>query len=101
MTYGIDPLKVKTAEYKEVNELSFEDKLDHFEQESYREEIDEINKKLGSTEDLVQVTLLENRLTKLVSLLKNRDDDFLSLDAMIQNANQEREHRRISRKLRR
>lgn len=100
--YGVDPLQIRTVENRKKKENKTpSEEMGELLQEQYREEIETLYAKLKKTHDVVEISNIEHRLQRLSVKLEDQDDEFLSIDAMIQQANQEREHRRRARSLQR
>lgn len=97
--YGIDPLQIKTAAYKKVEEMPIEDQIQDLEQEMLQEELDEVYEELKETFDVFKITRLESKLQRLSSKLVSQDENYLSIDAMIEQAALERDNRRKTKRL--
>lgn len=99
--YGIDPLSIKTASYKKVEAMPLEEQLKDFEQEQLQEEINEIWEQLRNTFDAFKVARLESKIYRLSSQLVESDEDYLSIDAMLEQAALDRENKRKSMRVNR
>ena len=97
--YGIDPMSIKTSAYKNTEELPIEDQLKEYEQESLREELDGLWEELRNTFDVFKISRLESRIQRLSSKMVESDEDYLSIDAMLEQAAAERENARRALRL--
>lgn len=97
--YGIDPLSIKTTSYKKKESLSLEDQLKDQEQQQLQEEVNAIWEELRNTFDVFKIARLESKIYRLSSQLVETDEDYLSIDAMLEQASLDRENKRKSMRL--
>jgi hypothetical protein len=97
--YGIDPMTIKTSSYKKKADMPLEEQLHDFEQEQLQEEMSAIWEELRNTFDVFKISRLESKIYRLSSKLVESDEDYLSIDAMLEQASQDRENKRKSMRL--
>jgi len=97
--YGIDPLTIKTSAYKKREDMPLEEQLHDFEQEQLQEEMGAIWEELRNTFDVFKISRLESKIYRLSSKLIESDEDYLSIDAMIEQASMDRENKRKAMRL--
>jgi len=97
--YGIDPLTIKTSAYKKREDMPLKEQLHDFEQEQLQEEMGAIWEELRNTFDVFKISRLESKIYRLSSKLIESDEDYLSIDAMIEQASMDRENKRKAMRL--
>lgn len=92
--YGISISQVLSSQNDaERGERTPQEIMQDFEQERLREEMESIYDHLQSCSDDMSAMKYENRLRRLSARLVEREDESLSIDALIQSAKESREHR--------
>lgn len=88
--YGINPLEISMAAYKDEKEKSSHEKISDHLQQQYRDEIDHLFNQLIKTEDIIDQRLIEQRLRVVLPLLQTPDEEYLSIDALLEKSRQAR-----------
>jgi hypothetical protein len=93
--YGIDPLKVKTKEFKLAQEeMSEEQRLEDELQQEYQEEINYLMKALSTAQDYFVIRNLEQQLYAVSQKVTDPEGNYLSFEALKEQVRIERENRR-------
>ena len=90
--YGIDISQALIGVHTKGRELTVEEEYELHWQRKLREDIEAIYEELSHTNDEFMISRLESRLMSLSSQVKDDDSEALSIDTLIEQAAERREH---------
>jgi hypothetical protein len=88
--YGIDPTKILTAVSNKNRQLSEIEIIERENNNQIKAEIDDLFEDLVNETNNVVILKLENRIRTLIERLPEEESEALSLESLIQKANEER-----------